>query len=279
MEADAGQYLEAVLLGVVQALTEFLPISSSGHLVLVPRVLGREPSSLTFDVALHLGTVVAVIGYFWRDWAAIVAAGLRDVATEGVAVRRWSPRARLGLWLVLATIPAVIVGALFSDWIDEHAREPVVVGVMLILFGVLLGLADRWGGLVGRLLDMTPGRAFAVGVAQAAALIPGVSRSGATITAGRALGFDRISAARFSFLLSAPVILGAGILSMAEALTGGEEVAWGPLVVGAVTAAAVGALVIGVFMRFIQRRTLAAFVWYRIALGAAVLVAVAAGAL
>lgn len=272
------QYLEAVLLGVVQALTEFLPISSSGHLVLVPHLLGRETSSITFDVALHLGTVVAVIGYFWRDWAAIAGAGLRDLTSEGMAVQRWSPRARLGLWLVLASVPAGFAGVLFQDWIDENARDPVVVGVMLIVFGVLLGAADRWGGQVGRLLDMTPGRAFIVGFAQALALIPGVSRSGATITAGRALGFDRTSAARFSFLLSAPIILGAGVIAIAEAVMGGEEVAWGPLLVGAVTSAVVGALVIGVFMRFIERRTLAVFVWYRIALGVVVLVAAAAGA-
>ncbi len=278
MEADVGEYLEAILLGVVQALTEFLPVSSSGHLVLAPHLLGRETSSLTFDVGLHLGTVVAVIGYFWRDWLAMAVAGIRDVRTQGVAVQRWSGHGRLGLWLVAATVPAAVTGVLFEDWIDENARDPVVVGVMLIVFGLLLGAADRWGAEIGRLLDMTLGRAVTIGVAQAFALIPGVSRSGATITAGRALGFDRVSAARFSFLLSAPIILGAGVLSMAQALTGEEAVAWGPLLVGAVTSALVGALVISVFLRFIARRTLRVFVWYRIALGLAVLAAAAAGA-
>lgn len=276
MDGDAGEYLEAIILGVVQALTEFLPVSSSGHLVLAPHILGRETSSLTFDVGLHLGTTAAVLGYFWRDWVAIVRSALGDLVSQRASLGRWSPQGRLGLWLVVGTVPAALVGLLFEDWIDENVRAPWVVGVMLIVFGLLLGAADRWGAQVGRLLDMSAGRSFLIGCAQAVALIPGVSRSGATITAGRALGFDRVSAARFSFLLSAPIILGAGILQMLEVLSGEEDVSWGPLFAGAATSAVVGALVIGAFMRFISRRTMAVFVWYRIALGLVVL-AVAAG--
>lgn len=279
MDAEAADYLRAVVLGIIQALTEFLPISSSGHLLLAPHILGDSVSSLTFDVGLHLGTLVAVVGYFWRDWTGIGGAVLRDLADEGVAIRRWRPRARLGLWLVLGTIPAVVVGLLFGDWIDENARAPWVVGVMLIAFGVVLGVADRWGGTVASILHMTPGRAVTVGVAQAAALIPGVSRSGATIAAARGLGFERDSAARFSFLLSAPVILGAGSLQMAQAIGGDEVILWGPLLAGAATSAIVGALVIRVFLGFLRSRTLAVFVWYRIALGVGVLAAVWAGVL
>lgn len=272
-------YLRAIVLGFIQAVTEFLPVSSSGHLVLAPELLGEGPSSLTFDVGLHLGTLVAVIGYFWRDWMAIAIATAADVRATRLDVRRWSPYGRLGLLLALGTVPAVIVGLLFEDWIDENARDPLVVGVMLIVGGILLGMADRWGAQVGRLLDMTAGRSLLIGAAQAVALIPGVSRSGATITAGRALGFDRLSAARFSFLLSAPVILGAGILQIARAATGGEAAEWGPMLTGALVSAVVGALVIRALLSFLQRATLAVFVWYRIALGVAVLGAVAAGVL
>ena len=272
-------YLRAILLGIVQAVTEFLPISSSGHLILAAELLGEETSSLTFDVGLHVGTLLAVLGYFWRDWLRIGLATLSDVQGEGVALRRWSVDARLGLLLALGTIPAVLVGIAFEQWIDEHARDPLVVAAMLIGVGIAIGLADRWGALVGRLADMTPWRSLLIGGAQAVALIPGVSRSGATIATARGFGFDRPSAARFSFLLSAPVVAGAGILKLSEAITGDEAVAWGPLMVGALTAAVVGALVIRGFMAVMQRTTLAVFVWYRIALGLAVIAAVATGAL
>ena len=270
-------YLRAVILGVVQAVTEFLPISSSGHLVLAPELVGDEVSSLTFDVGLHLGTLVAVLAYFWRDWVAITVATFRDAVTHGYRLPRWSPYARLGLMLALGTVPAVVAGLLLEGWIEAQARSAEVVGVMLIVVGGYIWAADRWGAQVEQLFDMTPRRALAIGVAQAVALIPGVSRSGATIATGRLFGFDRPAAARFSFLLSAPVILGAGTLQMAEAATGEASVAWGPMLVGAVAAAVVGALVIKGLLAFLQRRTLAVFVWYRIGLGIAVLGAAAAG--
>lgn len=279
MGSEAVDYLRAVLLGIVQAVTEFLPISSSGHLVLAPHLLGEQSSSLTFDVGLHLGTMTAVIVYFWRDWFGMAGAALRDLSTSGVRVGRWSPRGRLLVWLALGTIPAVVVGGLLDTTIEAHTRQTWLVGVTLIVFAVVIEIADRWGGHVGRLLDMTPGRSLTVGVAQAIALVPGVSRSGITIATARALGFDRPSSARFSFLLSAPVVLGAGVLKMSEALAGSERVAWGPLLVGAFTAAVVGALVIRGFLAFLQTRTLRVFVWYRIALGLVVLGAVATGAI
>jgi len=272
-------YLRAILLGIVQAVTEFLPISSSGHLILAPEILGEEASSLTFDVGLHVGTLFAVLGYFWRDWIRIGTATVHDARSEGGAVRRWSVDARLGLLLALGTVPAALVGFFFEGWIEDTARHPLIVATMLIVVGLYIGVADRWGAQIGRLADMTPGRAFLVGCVQAAALIPGVSRSGGTMATMRAMGFDRPSAARFSFLLSAPIIAGAGTLQIVEAISGDEVVAWGPLLVGALTAAIVGALVIKVFMGFIARATLAVFVWYRIALGLAVIAAVATGAL
>lgn len=279
MAPEAADYLRAILLGVVQAVTEFLPISSSGHLVLAPRLLGHEVSSLTFDVGLHIGTMVAVIGYFWRDWFAIAAEGVHDLGRHGPRIGRWSARSRLGLWIALGTVPAVVAGLLFAGTIEERLRDPWLVGVMLIAFGLVIGAADRWGAQLRRLLDMTAAGAFVVGIAQAVALVPGVSRSGITIAAARGLGFDRPSAARFSFLLSAPVVFGAGALELSRALRADEVIAWGPMAAGAVTAAIVGAFVIRAFLAFLQSRTLAIFVWYRIALGLVVLAAGAAGLL
>jgi undecaprenyl-diphosphatase len=273
-----GEFAElwrAVLLGLVQAATEFLPISSSGHLVLAPELIGDDVSSLTFDVALHLGTMVAVIAFFWRDWRRIIGSGLADIVRHGWRVNRWAPYSLLGLWIVLGTIPAVVAGLLFKDAIEENLREPWLVGTMLIAFGVLMGVLDRWGGTVGKLLDVTPGRALTIGVAQAIALVPGVSRAGVTITAARGLGFDRPSAARFSFLLSAPAVLGAGVLQLSEALGSDETLSWGPLMLGAFVSAVSGALIIRWLLAFLQSGTLWPFVWYRIALGLVVLGATA----
>lgn len=272
-------YLRAVVLGLVQAVTEFLPISSSGHLVLAPEVIGGDVSSLTFDVGLHVGTTTAVIAYFWRDWVTIGTHGLHDVLRHGAAVGRWSGPARLGLWIVLGTIPAVVVGGLFEQPIDDHLREPWLVGVMLIAAGLVIDVADRRGGHAGGLAAVGGRHALVVGVAQAAALVPGVSRSGATIAAGRALGMERPAAARFSFLLSAPAVVGAATLQLWEASSGDEAVRWGPLWVGAAVAAVAGWVVIGWFLRALAVISLRRFVWYRIGLGALVLALVAAGAL
>lgn len=274
---DVDDLLRAVFLGLVQAATEFLPVSSSGHLVLAPELVGDEVSSLTFDVALHLGTTVAVIAYFWRDWARIGTSAARDFAEHGLRLTGWSQYSLLGVWIAIATIPAVVAGLLFGDAIDEQLREPWIVGVTLIGFGLVIGALDRWGGTVARLLDMTPGRSFAIGIAQAIALVPGVSRSGITIAAARGLGFDRPSAARFSFLMSAPVIFGAGALQITEAWGNGERLDLGPMIVGAVVAAITGALVIRWLLRYVERGTLLPFVWYRIALGTLVLALSATG--
>ena len=274
---DFDDLLRAAFLGIIQAATEFLPVSSSGHLILAPELVGDDVSTLTFDVGLHLGTTVAVLAYFWRDWVRIVRFGFGDFVQHGLRLTGWSQYSLLGVWIVLATIPAVIVGLLFGDVIDEHLRQPWVVGITLIAFGLLIGLLDRWGGTLARLLDMTPARALVIGLAQAVALIPGVSRSGITIAAGRGLGFDRPSAARFSFLMSAPVIFGVGILQFSDALSSDETVAWGPMIVGSIIAAVVGALVIRWLLAYLERGTLMPFVWYRIGLGTLVLALSATG--
>ena len=275
MDASAADYLRAVVLGIVQALTEFLPISSSGHLLLGSELLGEDASSLTFDVGLHVGTLAAVLLYFWRDWVGMGIASAGDLATHRWHLQRWSARGRLACLVMLGTIPAVIVGALFDDLIEEQVRGVTIVGVMLILGAGVLWLADRSATARTSLEDMDARRSLTIGLAQTIALIPGVSRSGMTISASRFLGFDRVSAARFSFLLSAPVVAGAAVLKLGEAVTGEEAVAWGPLAVGALTSALFGLLVIRGLMGYMQRRTLAVFVWYRIALGLAVLAAVA----
>jgi undecaprenyl-diphosphatase len=275
--ADWDDFLQAAILGAIQAVTEFLPISSSGHLVLAPELIGDDVSSLTFDVAVHLGTMVAVIGYFWRDWLRIIASGFGDVARHRVALGNWSDEGRLGLWIALGTIPALVIGLAFEEAIEEQARSPVLVAAMLILFGLVIWVLDSWGATMGRLFDIGAGRALVVGFAQAVALVPGVSRSGITIAAARGLGIDRAAAARFSFLLSAPVVLGAGVLQMAEAFAGEEEVVWAPMLVGAVVSAVLGAFVIRGLLAFLTHHTLRVFVWYRIALGLSILALAAFG--
>ena len=277
MDEPLADYLRAVALGVLQALTEFLPISSSGHLVLAPRLIGDQVSSLTFDVGLHVGTLVAVLAYFWREWIAIAVALLRDLPRHALRVGRWSEDSRLGLWIVLGTVPAVIVGAVLKDTLEAWFRSPASVGVSLLIFSAVIWAADRLGAHRLRMADVTPRRALAIGMAQAIALIPGTSRSGITIAAARGLGFDRPAAARFSFMLSAPAVAGAAVLTMGSALADGERVAWGPMLVGAVTSAVAGLLVIGALLRYVQTRSLAAFMWYRVAIGALVLAAVALG--
>lgn len=276
MSAD---YLRAIVLGAIQALTEFLPISSSGHLVLAERIGGASLGSLTFDVALHLGTLSAVLAYFWRDWLRMGRASLSDLARHGYRVDRWSEPARLALWIALGTLPAVAAGLAFGGVVDEHLRSPAVVAAMLIAFAIVIGVSDRWGRFDRNLADVNAPRALVIGLAQAVALIPGVSRSGATIAAARALGFERDAAARFSFLLSAPVVFGAGVLQFSRALSADEPLRWGPMIVGAVTAAVLGTLVIRSFLSFVRHRTLRVFVWYRIALGLATVAALALGIL
>ena len=272
------ELVRAVVLGAVQALTEFLPISSSGHLILASRAMGSSVDSLTFDVGLHLGTAGAVLAYFWRDWLGIARSGLSGSLTHGLRVSRWEGQAQLGIWILLGTAPAAIAGLLFTDAIERDLRDPTVIGVTLMLGGILIGVTDRWGGTLRRLPAMRGGPALLVGLAQASALVPGVSRSGITIATARGLGFERYAATRFSFLLSMPIVMAAGLYRFASALTGEEHVEWGPLVVGAVAALVVGAAVIHFLLGFVQGHSLLPFVLYRVALGALTLGLVAAGA-
>ena len=265
--------LHAIVLGIVQGLSEFLPISSSGHLVLVPWLFGWHDFSdvavkKAFDVALHMGTLVAVVGYFWRDLSRYVVDGTRYVLQ-----RKQDPtvHGRMAWMFLLATIPAAAVGALLDTWIDETLGKPWLIGVSLIVFGLLLAWADTLDGK--RHEDTFTRRdAWRVGIAQALALNPGTSRSGITMTAARTAGFSRIAAARISFVMRVPVISGAVVFKLAKLTQDGVPDGFiTPMIVGVVAAAVSGWLAIATLMKVVSTRSLKPFVLYRIAAGIAVL--------
>ncbi len=272
-----NDYLRAALLGLIQALTEFLPISSSGHLILAPQLLGGSVSSLTFDVGLHAGTLTATLAYFWRDWVRIARATVADLIGHGLRVGRWSEASRLGLWIALGTLPAVIVGIPLDGPIEAYTRQPLVVGVLLIVFALVLWWADRIPQRVHGLARVGPYQALWIGVAQAIALVPGVSRAGITISAARVLQFDRETATRFAFLLAMPAVLAATSLKLAGVALGHEPVRWGPMAVGALVSGLAGIAVIHWLLRYLRTHSLLPFVWYRIAIGLAVIAGVISG--
>lgn len=269
--------LQAVVLALVQAFTEFLPISSSAHLVLVRWLLGWQDPGLFFDVALHFGTLLALAAYFARTWVRILglAVGRRILLPEADHPDRdlyENPRL---LWhLAAATVPAGVAGLLLQDFIEAHLRTPGLIGFMLISVGCVIWWADRRALSRSNLGSLPFFGAMLIGCAQAVALIPGTSRSGITIAAGLMLGLQRQAAARFSFLLAMPVVLGAslktGLGMLAE--TGPTSVEYAPLAVGVAVSAVAGYGVIAVFLRFLERATMAPFVYYRVAFGIIVLV-------
>ena len=269
---------QAIILGIVQGLSEFLPISSSGHLLLVPWFAGwdeLEPSvKKSFDVALHLGTLVAVVGYFRRDVSTYVVEG-----TKLVFARKVPPTAdgKLAWLFVLATLPAAAVGALFEDQIDTRLGTPTIIGLSLIGFGVLLAIADRSAGR-RKVEEFRAKDALLVGAAQALALNPGTSRSGITMTAGRFLGFDRDAAVRISFVMSIPVIFGAVVFKFSGLIADGvPEGLLVPMIVGIITSGLSGWLAVWGTIRIVRTHSFMPFVIYRIALGVVVLVVVATG--
>jgi undecaprenyl-diphosphatase len=272
--------LQALVLGVVQGLTEFLPISSSGHLILVPWLLDfhyleEHPDfNKTFDVAVHVGTLLAVFIYFRAEIATLTRAFLRSAWRRKVETRD----ERLAWLIALATIPAALAGAALADTIEEDLGEPWQIAILLAVFGVLLGLADRLPQR--RKMDQIGWRsALGIGVAQTAALVPGVSRSGVTITAARALGITRDDAARFSFLLLAPVVAGAAVFKAADVAGSGlPPGSGGPIVVGMVSAALSGLGAIWVLLRYVRNHSYDVFVWYRLIAAAVVLTLIATGA-
>lgn len=269
--------IHAIVLGLVQGISEFLPISSSGHLLLVPWLFGwndfdNNAIEKAFDVALHLGTLVAVVSYFRRDVVVYVREGVRLVVRRE---RPASPEGRLAWLLVLSAIPAAAVGAVAEKSIDDKLGTPFLIGVSLIVFGLLLGWADRRAGR--RSLDSFGGRdAVIVGAAQVLALNPGTSRSGITMTAGRTLGFSRDAAARASFLMAIPVTFGAVAYKMAKLVKDGIPHGLGvPMVVGIITAGLSGWVAVWGTLRLVRTHSFTPFVLYRCALGVAVLVIIA----
>lgn len=259
--------LHAIVLALLQGLTEFLPISSSAHLILVPRMLGWPAQPLSFDVALHQGTTLAVLLYFRRDFVPLARQGVGDALRHRWRLAAWSPLGRLALLVVLGCVPAVIVGGLFGEVIEERVREAyVLICALLVLFGLVMLAAERWAAADSALDRLDGPRALVVGVAQTLALIPGVSRSGATIAAGMFAGLTRETAARFSFLLSAPIVVAAGVASLPDLrLAGAEGVGAGELLVGVALSFVSGLLAIHVLLRYVARHSLHIFVWYRIA--------------
>ena len=263
--------LHATVLGILQGLTEVLPISSSAHLILVPWLLKWPESGITFDVALHLGTFIALCLYFWREIIELVVNFL-----GGLTDRFHTPQSRLPLYIVLATIPAAIVGKTLEQPIEDIFRKsPLLIAIFLIMFGLLLAFADTTGAKRWKMDRMTLQAAFIIGLAQCLALIPGVSRSGITITAALLLGYNREAAARFSFLLSLPIVAGAAVLKLGHlakhGIPAGEG---GPLVIGIATSAVFGYFSIAFLLKLVQRHSLYPFVWYRLVAGAGILAAV-----
>jgi undecaprenyl-diphosphatase len=264
--------LHAIILGIIQGLTEFLPVSSSAHLALIPWLLGWNDQGLNFDIALHVGTVLAVIVYFFRDWVQVIAQGFGlNTLGNDPAIRR-NPKL---LWLlVLGSIPAGIAGLLVKDLAENVWRNnQYLIGSMLILVGLFMWWADRQGSRRKDLGNVSPTDSLSIGAAQALALVPGVSRSGITICAGLLRNLDRETAARFSFLLATPAIAGAAAKDAWDLMRHGGGIAGIPhdlrmaLLVGVIVSAITGALTIQFFLNFLRRRSLSFFVWYRVIFG------------
>ncbi len=252
---------QAIVLGIIQGLAEFLPISSSAHLSLAPLLFGWPAPGLAFDVSLHVGTLFALAWYFRQEWINLARAAWSIVRTRQVRTLEQ----RRVVFLIVATIPAGVAGLLLEEYAETIFRAPIITALALIVLGLILWAVDRVMSDRRQLDQIRWTDAILIGIAQCFALVPGVSRSGATITAGRALGLDRSSAAVFSFLMSMPIIAAAAILKVPEALR--ETGLNAPLVAGIVAAALSGWLAIAVLLRFVSRNSYASFAIYRVLLG------------
>ena len=256
---------QAVILGLVQGLAEFLPISSSAHLVLTPWVFGWSDPGLSFDVALHVGTLIAVLWYFRAEWVKLTQSAIALVRTR----RADTEEKRRFLYLVVATIPAAVGGVVLEDYAETTFRSPALMAVTLMVMGVVLWAVDRYAARDRPLSALRLRDAVLIGFAQVLALVPGVSRSGSTMTAGRALRLDRQSAAVFSFLMSMPVTAAAALLKVPDLLR--TEGITPTLIVGVLSAGISSWLAIAVLLRYVSRHSFGVFAVYRLALGALIL--------
>jgi undecaprenyl-diphosphatase len=271
--------LQAILLGIVQGVTEFLPVSSSGHLVLAPWLLGWEYQGLSFDVAVHVGTLIGVVGYFWKEWREIIMSiksyvgvtisHIFHLPTRNGMTGADIARIKFFGFIVLATIPAALSGYLFDDYIEGAFRSPEIVAIALIIFSFVMLAGERFGKKSDDLAKLNLKKVLAIGIFQVFALVPGVSRAGATISAGLLLGLSRVDAAKFSFLLSAPIIFGAGMFKIPDILAQGIDRVF---VIGVLVSAISGYFAIKFLFKFLEKWSYKPFVWYRIVLGLVILV-------
>jgi undecaprenyl-diphosphatase len=254
--------LQALILGLFQGLGEFLPISSSAHLVLVPWLFNWTDPGLTFDVALHFGTLVAVVIYFWKDWWRLIIKGFTDVRSiEG----------RLFWYLVAASVPGAIGGFLLEKKAETVFRSPILIAIMLISMGILLYWADRISAKNVEIRNITFGTSILIGISQTLAIIPGVSRSGITMTTGLLMGITREGAARFSFLLSTPIIFGAAMVKLPHVISNSSVISIN-FTIGMVVSCITGIISIGFLLRYVQTKDFLPFAWYRFILGVLVII-------
>ena len=262
-------FIQAIVFGAVQGITEFLPVSSTAHLILLPWFMGWPDPGLSFDVALHLGTLVALLIYFRAEWIALISS-----ATDLLRGRTSDPNARMALFIIVATIPGAVAGVLLEHQVETAFRSPKIIALTLSLMALVLVVAELRGRRKKDLAQMNWFEAITIGLAQAFALVPGVSRSGSTITAGLFVGMQRPAAARFSFYLSAPIIAGAVGKKMLDMVKVGMTAdQWTPFIVGIVSAAIVGYVSIAFLLRYLQTHNTFLFVYYRIALAIVVFLA------
>lgn len=265
----------SIILGAVQGITEFLPISSSGHLVLVPWLFNWNYEGLAFDVALHLGTVLAIVVFFWKDWTNIIAGaigkemGVGSQEQKDINALRPTPYAKPSypsnlLWqIIIASIPAAILGYLIEDYVESKLHSPLLLALNLAIFGVILFLVDKYAKTKLEIKNTRYKQSFIVGIAQSLALIPGVSRSGITMLAGRALGLNRESSARFSFLLGTPAMLGAFVFAAKDLAVSDLNSAF---ILGVISSTVFGLLAIKYLLEYLKKGSFALFMWYRIVL-------------
>ncbi|WP_183093302.1 undecaprenyl-diphosphate phosphatase [Nocardioides stalactiti] len=271
-----ADFLQALVLGTLQGLTEFLPISSSAHLRIFPELFGWGDPGAAFTAVVQIGTELAVLVYFRHDIGRIAKTWTLSLFKPEY---RGHLDARMGWFVIIGSVPIVILGIFLKDTIEDSFRNLWLIATMLIVMGLVLGVADKWGGSEKKIKQMTMRDAVLMGAAQAMALVPGVSRSGATLSMGRILGYERAAVTRYAFLLAIPAVVGAGVYSLQDIPDGDNMYGWAPTLVATVVSFVVGYAAIAWLLKYVSHHTLAPFVVYRVLLGAGVMALIAAGVL